>query len=268
MRSGFLLRKLPCSMCLPSTLALGGARVLLHHCPLLKSFLGGGFHLRCCAVTAAVSDIKFPHAENVVFLQTRCSMAPLCAFLAHEGVNVYVKARLRLWPVAIPPSISLFSLADELRELSLRSAVPQACCSRADMKMRGSTRAVTGERRGCRREGAGTASSGLGLKLVRRARRVRYAVTMASGPAPEQGCGGPPPHEGGAPHGGQMQDLRRNLAEGFCLSLTKYRVTRQVPCFVVDWCVRHGVCHEPWLWQAMQEARAGEVRQAGDVHEP
>ena len=71
--------------------------------------------MRCCAVTVVVSDIKFPHAENVVFLQMRCSMAPLCAFLAHEGVNVYVKARLRLGPVAIPPSISLFSLADELR---------------------------------------------------------------------------------------------------------------------------------------------------------
>ena len=38
LRSGFLLRKLPCSTCLPSTLALEGARVLLHHFPLLKSF--------------------------------------------------------------------------------------------------------------------------------------------------------------------------------------------------------------------------------------
>ena len=92
---------------------------------------------------------------------------------------------------------------------------------------------------------------------------------MASGPAPEHGDGGPPPHEAGAPQGSQAQKLEAELEkEGFCFEFEKYSVTRQVPCFVVDGCVWHAVCYEPWLWQAMQEARAGEVRHAGDVHEP
>ena len=91
---------------------------------------------------------------------------------------------------------------------------------------------------------------------------------MASSPAPEQGGGGPPPHEGGAPHGGQLEDLRQSLREDCCLSLTKYKFTRQVPCCVVDWCVRHDVCHVPWLWQAMQAVRVADLRQEGDVHEP
>ena len=49
LRSGFVLRKLPCSMRLPSALALGGARVLLHHCPLAEEFFCGAVSI-CAAV--------------------------------------------------------------------------------------------------------------------------------------------------------------------------------------------------------------------------